>query len=330
MNVSIVIPTFNRKYVLREVLESLFNQTYPKDKFEIIICDDGSTDGTDLMVKELITSTSFKMSYLKVNSNHKGPSNARNVGVFNSSGEIIGFIDDDCIATPTWIEDAIPYFQNKAIGGVQGSVLPQELEGTKPRKTFRVKKTVRHTDDNGRYVTANLFLRREAAIRCGGFNRKFTRMQDTDLVYRIKKLGYNIIFDKSIITYHRVIYVGFLQYIKSLKKYEFLPLLVKENPEVRKTLYIGFIERKQDIYPSITLLFLFSLFLDIIVRINTLIIYSLLVSCIISYLWGRVIRDNNIRLYPLRILAFFRNFIIDIIVIYYLLKGSIRYKSLVI
>jgi len=55
VKVSIVIPTFNRKESLKKTLESLFNQTYPKDKYEIIVCDDNkSTDGTEGMVKELM------------------------------------------------------------------------------------------------------------------------------------------------------------------------------------------------------------------------------------------------------------------------------------
>jgi len=60
MDVSIVIPTYNRRKILKRALELLFAQNYPKDKYEIILVDDGSTDGTDEMVaSSLLTQIYF-------------------------------------------------------------------------------------------------------------------------------------------------------------------------------------------------------------------------------------------------------------------------------
>jgi len=59
-----------------------------------------------------------------VKSKYKGPAAARNVGIENADGEIIGFTDDDCVASPNWIENAVPFFDNETITGVQGCTLP--------------------------------------------------------------------------------------------------------------------------------------------------------------------------------------------------------------
>ncbi|GAI03024.1 unnamed protein product, partial [marine sediment metagenome] len=60
---SIIIPTYNRKSILEKCLKALFNQNCPKDKYEIILIDDGSTDDTRTMIESL--SPSCKLKYLR-------------------------------------------------------------------------------------------------------------------------------------------------------------------------------------------------------------------------------------------------------------------------
>jgi glycosyltransferase involved in cell wall biosynthesis len=54
IKVSIIIPTYNRKGTLKRTLESLFSQTFPKNNYEVIVVDDGSIDGTESLVKDMI------------------------------------------------------------------------------------------------------------------------------------------------------------------------------------------------------------------------------------------------------------------------------------
>ncbi len=94
MILSIVIPIFNNEKYLKTLLESIINQTY-KD-LEIICVDDGSTDKTNIILKEYQN----KDKRIKVLfQNHKGPASARNYGLENSTGEYISFIDSDDIVS---------------------------------------------------------------------------------------------------------------------------------------------------------------------------------------------------------------------------------------
>lgn len=104
MDISVVIPAYNRKERLKLCLESLFGQDYPQDGFEIIVVDDGSTDGTIQMLEEL----SFSHHNLRYFSQtHKGPAAARNLGVKEARAEIIGFTDNDCILKDDWARKMI-------------------------------------------------------------------------------------------------------------------------------------------------------------------------------------------------------------------------------
>ena len=87
MNISVVIPSYNRKDFLKRSIDSAINQT--KKPFEIIVVDDGSTDGTETMIKSDYDFVKF------IKQKNKGVSAARNIGIKVSIGEWICFLDSD-------------------------------------------------------------------------------------------------------------------------------------------------------------------------------------------------------------------------------------------
>ena len=87
MNISVVIPSYNRKYFLKRSIDSAINQT--KKPLEIIVVDDGSTDGTEAMIKSDYDFVKF------IKQKNKGVSAARNIGIKVSIGEWICFLDSD-------------------------------------------------------------------------------------------------------------------------------------------------------------------------------------------------------------------------------------------
>ncbi|MDO8610555.1 MAG: glycosyltransferase family 2 protein [bacterium] len=103
--VSIIIPTYNRKALLPRAINSLLNQTY--SNFEIIIVDDGSTDGTEAVVKKLFKDDRIRYFLLKKNS---GACNARNFGVDKTKCKYIAYLDSDNYLYSNWLNEMMSYF----------------------------------------------------------------------------------------------------------------------------------------------------------------------------------------------------------------------------
>ena len=198
--VSVVIPTYNRKEMLKDCLESLFNQNYPKGEYEIIVVDDGSTDGTNEVIQSLSEKHKLKYFYQE----NKGPAAARNLGIENSEGEIICFIDDDCIADRDWIKNLIKGYTDDKIGGVGGRTI-----GYNPKNViekFQDYLFIPKVIDNS-YLpsinTANASYRRSILIEVSGFDPRFRTNEDYDLGIRVRKGGYRLRYMPSAIVYHK-------------------------------------------------------------------------------------------------------------------------------
>lgn len=102
--VSMILPIYNVKICLSRCLESILSQTMPLDKFEVILVDDGSTDGSDSICDE------YSNAYENINVIHKkngGAASARNAGLLEAKGEYIAFVDPDDYLDADYLK--IPY-----------------------------------------------------------------------------------------------------------------------------------------------------------------------------------------------------------------------------
>jgi glycosyltransferase involved in cell wall biosynthesis len=115
--VTIVVCSRNRlKSLQKYALPSLKDLDYPS--FEVVIIDDASTDGTEAFLKEYCK----KEQHVRVikNDHAKGLCNARNLGISNSRGEIIAFIDDDCAVMQDWLTEIVNAYTEQNIAVVGG------------------------------------------------------------------------------------------------------------------------------------------------------------------------------------------------------------------
>lgn len=107
--VSLIIPVYNNEKGIAECLDSVFRQHY-KD-FEVIVVDDGSSDGTSIVAKK------FPCTIIRLDKNH-GAAFARNKGAEEARGSIIVFLDSDCVARKGWLDVIMRDFRKKGIDAV--------------------------------------------------------------------------------------------------------------------------------------------------------------------------------------------------------------------
>src|SRR5713101_8429721 len=115
MTFSVIVPTYNRLNLLKNTLESLYRQDYAD--FEIIVVNDGSTDGTDEFLASLAMQN--KISYLK--HPNQGLAATRTAGLGVAAGEYIAFTDDDCVVPVTWLRTLKEAFQQETVAGIGGA-----------------------------------------------------------------------------------------------------------------------------------------------------------------------------------------------------------------
>jgi glycosyltransferase involved in cell wall biosynthesis len=116
--ISVVIPTFARLQRLRECLLSFVAMRYPRDLFEIIVVDDGSPEPIAPAVADLGSALSLRC----LRQPQSGPASARNLGLSNTSGELVAFTDDDCRPRPNWLSSIAAGYLNNPESAMAGPV----------------------------------------------------------------------------------------------------------------------------------------------------------------------------------------------------------------
>lgn len=133
--ISVVVPTRNRASLLNSCLASLSNQGYRKDRYEIIVVDDGSTDGTEELVANTGSQAGPVVVYTRLAG--LGLNAARNAGIETGHGEIVLLADDDVIAPPGWIDSFVNGSRRHPYAGCFGGPVRLKLEGPAPRMCHR-------------------------------------------------------------------------------------------------------------------------------------------------------------------------------------------------
>jgi glycosyltransferase involved in cell wall biosynthesis len=113
-SVSVIVPVRDGDGTIAECLDAILATDYPADRREILVVDNGSTDGTAALIQ------SKPVRYL--HESKRGVSNARNRGIAESSGEILAFVDADCLVEPQWLSELVRPFEDPEVGSVGGDL----------------------------------------------------------------------------------------------------------------------------------------------------------------------------------------------------------------
>ena len=204
MDISIVIPTYNRKLKLKACLNSLFMQNYSKEAFEIIVIDDGSADGTKDMLDALGKVNSNLRYFLQ---SHKGPAAARNLGIKYSRAEIIGFTDSDCVLSRDWVKGMVQAHSLKKYIAVIGGSTEVDTHNIKAQVSQFLSDGAIETRIGGKsetifFPTCNVSFKRE--YLGSGFNELFPLPagEDLDFFWRFFKKGARFSYEKDIKIFH--------------------------------------------------------------------------------------------------------------------------------
>jgi len=241
IRISIVTPTLNRKVLLRELIDSLWQQTLDPGLFEIIIIDDCSTDGTPEMLAELESQSPCRFVYRAMQT-HGGSVRSRNEGVKLASGEIIAFTDSDCRVTPTWLELGLDAFDaDPEVAFITGPILNKPDQ----RVTFFSVGGNPLPGENPIYPLANALYRKDVFWGVGGFDESVwlaainttpVEYSDIDLAYRVLGKGHRNKFLPDMLVYHEVLKVSPWQWLMWNLRFVQLPEFLRRYPSLRQPL----------------------------------------------------------------------------------------------
>ena len=180
--VSVIVPVLDGESTIADGLDSILATDYPADRREILVIDNGSSDGTAALIR------SRPVTYLR--EAKRGVSNARNRGIAESRGEILAFVDADCLVEPQWLTELVRPFEDPAVGSVGGDLQHAPPTTAAERQAARMLgnwQRFAFTSNPAYPITANAAYRRDVLDRIGPFDPHMTRAQDVELGLRFQE-----------------------------------------------------------------------------------------------------------------------------------------------
>ena len=213
--VSVIIPTYNRSARLEATVESLIDQRYPSDRFEMVLVDNASTDDTPQVIARLMARYPVIRRMREV---RRGAHFARNAGATVSLGEILYFTDDDMIADRDLLATIVtPFSMDARVGAATGRVLPR-WETEPPAWVLKhCRNALLSLNDRGEALilcdedpgvfSCHQAIARDVFFRAGGFNPDtnaglFVGDNETGLNIKVRKLGYRFAYVGESVTHH--------------------------------------------------------------------------------------------------------------------------------
>jgi len=214
--VSVVIPARDRPGQLRACLEALAGSDLPRSAFEVVVVDDGGRVPLDALVRSFESRLAVSLRRQE----GSGPACARNTGARLASGELLAFVDDDCLPSPSWLGElarACRSTPHCLVGGRTVNALESNLcAGASQLLIDYLFGYFNSEPEGARFLTSNnMAVPRQGYLEIGGMDESFPRAaaEDRDLCDRWRAKGWPVAFAPNAVVSHahRMTFAGFLR-----------------------------------------------------------------------------------------------------------------------
>jgi GT2 family glycosyltransferase len=206
-DITVVIPTYDRREVLRACLEALDHQTLEPERYEVIVGDDGSSDGTGALVDEMRGRSRYALHYFHQANN--GPGAARNRALRMARAPIALILNDDTIAIPSLLAEHLrvhaehPAEEVCVLGRVTISPdVPASIFARLHLDAAFAAFTGRTELDWTAFITANISVKPAFVLRHGPFREGLFPHEDLELATRLRERGLRILYNERALGYH--------------------------------------------------------------------------------------------------------------------------------
>ncbi len=207
--ISIIVPAYNEALVIEDSIKPLLNLNYPK--YEIIIVNDGSTDGTISVAEQLVGLHEGKFSPVKVtliNKQNGGKATALNAGIQFSNAEYVLCVDGDSILSENTLKNGMRHFANPKIGAVAGNVkvlnrkqMLTDLQALEYVEGLNMVRAAQSFLKIVNIIPGPVGFFRKRAIVEAGWYASDTFAEDADLTMKVRLAGWQIVYEPNAMAY---------------------------------------------------------------------------------------------------------------------------------
>ena len=207
LDISVVVPTYNRREIVMRSLETLFVQDFLSSRFEIIVVVDGSVDGTAAALRTLIPDCGFRV----IEQENRGPAGARNTGFRKAQSDLVLFLDDDMQCDRGLLSAHVRAHARLGPVAAFGALFPSS-DSKKNLASECFKREIgafhlRHlVDPTAQWkvtdcIFSNSSIPRDMLLRANGFDEQFRMREDLELGIRLRENGVRMEYVKDAIAY---------------------------------------------------------------------------------------------------------------------------------
>jgi glycosyltransferase involved in cell wall biosynthesis len=230
--ISVVVASHDRPLRLRWLLNALEEQTLPRDQWEVIVGHDSTGPETGALLRTHPLAADGTLRHVTLPPSSAPPGVNRNAAWRIARAPLIAFTDDDCRPPEDWLENALRAAERHPNALIQGRTLKDPKEGAIEHATHYHSQRINPPTPWSE--CCNMLYPRAVLERLGGFTEDTYTGEDTDLALRARAAGIPKAAAPDVLTYHAIVETTLLKRLRSIWRWQDLPIVVKRHPELRE------------------------------------------------------------------------------------------------